>query len=227
MNIKALILVFAALVIGLSSCQKNGGDLIAVAQTTGLNVINASADTLNFYQNGTRLNNTSNLYPGGSLGYQAVTYGAQNYQFKKAGNANALVTIPLALDVSRLYTLFVAGETADKLFLLRDTLITDTGKVGTTSSRIRFVNASSAGNLDVYIGSSFHYSNRAFKSNTGFIRVTSGPNVLTIYQSGSTTPLLPPGTLTLAAGTSYTLFTKGTLNGTGNNAFAARILTVQ
>src|SRR5476649_2415028 len=124
MNSRALILVFAGLVIGLLSCKKGNGDVLAAIQTTNLNVVNASADTLNFYGDGTRVNNGSNLYPDGSLGYLTVTSGAQSYQFKKAGNPNALVDVPLILDAStlnlqKLYSLFIAGETADKVFLTR------------------------------------------------------------------------------------------------------------
>jgi len=221
MNRSALILVFAGLVIGLLSCKKGNGDVLATVQTTNLNVVNAGADTLNFYEDGTRVNNGSNLIPDGSLGYTTVTSGAQSYQFKKAGSPNALVDVPLTLDVSRLYSIFIAGETADKVFFTRDTLVSDTG------ARVRFVNASPiTGTLDVTIGNTFNYKKLAFKSATGFIHVNSGKNTLTIYQSGSTTPLAS-GTLTLSGSTSYTLFTRGQLNGTGNSAFAARILTVR
>jgi len=52
-------------------------------QTTGLNVTNASTDTLNYYLNGTRVNNASSIYPLGSSGYIGVAVGQQNYQFKK------------------------------------------------------------------------------------------------------------------------------------------------
>jgi len=221
MNRSALILVFAGLVIGLLSCKKGNGDVLATVQTTNLNVVNAGADTLNFYEDGTRVNNGSNLIPDGSLGYTTVTSGAQSYQFKKAGSPTALVDVPLTLDVSRLYSIFIAGETADKVFFTRDTLVSDTG------ARVRFVNASPiSGTLDVTIGNTFNYKKLAFKSATGFIHVNSGKNTLTIYQSGSTTPLAL-GTLTLSGSTSYTLFTRGQLNGTGNSAFAARILTVR
>ncbi len=226
MNSRVLILVFAGLIMGLLSCKKGNGDVLATVQTTNLNVVNASADTLNFYDDGTRVNNGSNLYPDGSLGYQAVTAGAQSYQFKKAGSPNTLVDISLTLDVStlavqKLYSIFIAGETADKVIFTRDTLVSDTG------ARVRFVNASPiTGTLDVTIGNTFNYKKLAFKSATGFIHVNSGKNTLTIYQSGSTTPLAQ-GTLTLNGSTSYTLFTRGQLNGTGNSAFAARILTVR
>ncbi|MDB5115107.1 MAG: hypothetical protein JWQ79_599 [Mucilaginibacter sp.] len=221
MNVRVLILLFSALVIGLSSCKKGNGDVLVTLKKTNLNVINAGNDTLNFYENGTRLNNTSNLYPFGSLGYTPVDYGTQNFQFKKAVSPNTLVSFPLTLDTTKYYnyTLFVAGETADKIFLLRDTLITDT-----IGARVRFVNASSAGNVDVYIGTNISLKNVAFKSATGFLRVKAGIDSLIIYPSGSN-KRLAAGIITVLLNNSYTLFTKGALNGTGNNAFGARIIT--
>lgn len=220
MNSRALILYFAAIIIGISSCKKGNDDTAPVVGTTFLNVINAGADTLNFYQNGTRLNNTSNLYPLGSLGYMPVSVGLQNYQLKKAGSSNALVNLSLKLDTPKAYTLFVAGETPDKTFLLEDVFYADT-----TGAEIRIVNASPiAGAIDVTIGDVTH-KNIAFKSATSFFHVSSGKNTLTITQTGSSTPLVTPGPLTLVTGSYYTVYTKGVLNGKGNAAFGARILT--
>lgn len=222
MNIKALILFFAIAVTGLSSCKKIS-DALPLVSTANINIINAGADTLNFYQNGTRLNNTTNLYPFGLLTNVNVVAGTQNYQFKKAGSANTLIDLPLTVNVNTSQTLFVAGETADKVFLLQDSVSTDTA---TNIAKIRFVNASPiTGNIDVNIGSSFAYKNRAFKSATAYMPVSGGQNILSIYQTGTTT-LLAQGTLTLTAGSFYTLYSKGVLNGKGNNAFGVRILTL-
>lgn len=220
MNSRALLLYLVAIIIGISSCKKGNADIAPVVETTYLNVINAGADTLNFYQNGTRLNNTSNLYPMGALGYINVSVGLQNYQLKKAGNPNTLVNLSLKLDTPKIYTLFVAGQTADKTFLLDDVFTADS-----TGAEIRIVNASPiAGTIDVTIGDVTH-KNIAFKSATSFFHVSSGKNMLTITQTGSSTPLVTPGLLTLVTGTYYTVYTKGVLNGKGNEAFGARILT--
>jgi hypothetical protein len=224
MNTKIPIFLFAVFVIGLASCKKGTGDLVPTVLTSSLDVINAGADTVNFYENGTRLNNTSNLYPLGTLGYLSVTAGAQNYQVKKAGNPNTLITIPLTLSAANGYTLFIAGETADKTFMLKDQLGTDTTK----GAWIRFVNASPIdGTVDVTIGAKFSYKNIAFKSATPYTKVSGGLNLLTIYQSGSSTPLTTPGNLNLTVGGIYTLYTKGVLNGTGNSAIGARIIQIQ
>jgi len=220
MNSKVYLLIFALAVTGLSSCQKTTGDAAPLAVTTTLNLVNATTDTLNLYQNGSRLNNTTNIYPFGFLAITNITSGTQSYQLKKAGSTDVLVETPLTINYNKLYThtLFIAGEATDKLFVTTDTTVKNTDVL------IRFVNASPmTSNVDVYIGSNFVYKNRAFKSATNYIAATSGKNVLSIYQAGTTT-LLAGGTLTLITGTAYTLYTKGVINGTGNNAFGARIV---
>lgn len=217
MKISTVLLFFAFAITGLAACTKATDDVAVANKSTQLTLINASTDTLNFYQNGTRLNNTSNLYPFGQLSALSVIVGDQNFQFKKAGSANTLVNAPFTIQAAINYTMFFAGEATDKVFLLKDTIKID------SLARIRFVNASPV-NVDVAIGSGFNYKNRNFKSATPFISLAPGKVALSIYQAG-TTNLLASGTLTLAGSNSYTLYTKGVLNGTGNNLFGARILT--
>jgi hypothetical protein len=217
MKISTVLLFFAVAIISLSACTKAADDLPVATKSTQLTVINASTDTLNFYQNGTRLNNTSNLYPFGKLSELFVLVGNQNFQFKKAGSANTLVNVAFTIQDSTKYTMFTAGQSADKVFLIRDTIQVD------TFARVRFVNATPV-NVDIAIGSGFNYKNRVFKSATSFIPLVAGKHALSIYQAGTTT-LLASGTLTLTKSNSYTLYTKGALNGTGNNIFGARILT--
>jgi hypothetical protein len=218
MKISTVLLFFAVALTGLSACTKATDDLPVANKSTTITVINASTDTLNFYQNGTRLNNTSNLYPFGQLTDLSVLVGDQNFQFKKAGSATTLVNVAYTIQKDTIkYTMFTTGQSADKVFLIRDTLKAD------TFARVRFVNASQV-NVDIAVGSKFNYKSRSFKSATPFIPLVAGKVALSIYQAGTTT-LLASGTLTLTKSNSYTLYTKGVLNGTGNNIFGARILT--
>jgi hypothetical protein len=221
MNIKlSLILVFA-IATGISSCKKN--DDIPADQdnrTANLNVINASADTLNYYINGTRINNNSSLYPLGSSGYIGVPVGEKTYQFKKAGNPNVLFTLPLKLDSGLVYSVFVAGQTDTEAFTAIDTLTTVADK-----AVVRFVNASpDAGNLDAAVGDTVKFNTRAFKTTTVFLPVGPGLKRIRIYQAGSSTALIDE-TRIMQAGRIYTLFTKGRSGGSGTAKFATGLIT--
>ena len=218
--IKILTLVILA-GIGLSSCKKDG-DLAPVIKQAGLNTINASSNTINVYQNGTRLNNLGSIGIGGQSSYFSVAAGIQQYQLKKAGpdSPEYLISdLSLDLDSGKSYSLFVAGETADKVFKITDASFTPVdGK-----AMVRFINTlPGTTNLDVTIGS-LNFSNTAFKAPNPFTNVNSGANSLKIYQAGSATPIIDQ-TITLTAGTYYTLFTTGTLTGTGADKLTARMI---
>jgi Domain of unknown function (DUF4397) len=219
MNIKLLFLLITILAFGLASCKKTD-DPPAAVQTTNLNVINASTDTLNYYLNGTRVNNASSIYPLGSSGYIGVAIGQQNYQFKSPRSPVVLMSLTLALDTGKTYSLYVAGRSADLTFSTIDTLEADTGNFAT----IRFVNASSdAGKLDVMVGDTVKFKSRAFKTSTVFLPVIAGNKHIRIYQSGSVSPKIDE-TRTLIAGKVYTLFTKGSLKGTGTAALGTGLV---
>jgi hypothetical protein len=215
MNIKLPVIIVLILALGLAACKKND-DIPSEDEglVTNLNVVNADSDTLNFYINGTRINNTSSLYPLGSSGYIGVPYGQQDYQFKKLGSPVVLFTLPLMLDTSKNYSLFVAGNATDKVFLTVDEI-----KASTTVARIRFAHTSpDAGAIDVTVGDTVKFLARAFKTATSFVNVNAGIKRIRIYKAGTST-LLSDETKTLVTGNVYTLFTKGQLGGNGDAKF--------
>ncbi len=216
MNIKASSLFYAAIITGLLSC-KNNDSVIRPGLLTGLNVVNATADTLNFYLNGTRQNGLSSVFPAGNSGLLLIPSGLQNYQFKKAGSVNVLFNAPLNFNYNTLNSIYVTGESADKVFKTVDTVpILDTFKF---TSGVRFVNAGpDAGIVDVSIGDTVKFRSRAYKSSTIFLLTGSGRKEVKVFISGSATPRIDT-TMTFQSNTDYTLFTKGLLNGKGNAAF--------
>ena len=220
MNIRLLALLSIVLVMGLSSC-KNNNDAPVIKQIDSLNIVNASADTINFYLNGTRLN-TTNILPAGATGYYQIASGDQVYQVKKPFNpatnvVQTIFSLPLTLDPHHYYSLFIAGETASQTFITPDVLMEDDS---TGTCLVRFVNASpDAGNLDFVVNGT-KIPNQAFKTASGFVlvAVNDTPVPISVYHAGSTTPIIS-GTYTLTTGTSFTFFSQGTLTGTGNSAF--------
>lgn len=219
MKNKTGILLLIALLTGmLFSCKKMDADLPPEPGDEALmNVVNASADTLNTFQNGTRFNYTSSFYPGGSLGYLKVLAGLHQYQIKKNGTPNVLVDLPMQLDSGKIYSFFIAGNTADRVFLTKDVFL------ASNDIEIRFVNTSPGMTFDINISGHFNHTNRTFKSATDFVKMNAGKNHYEIYQTGNPVPL-KTGDLTLADSRVYTLFTKGTVTGTGDNAFDVKLI---
>ncbi|HEY8783341.1 MAG TPA: DUF4397 domain-containing protein [Mucilaginibacter sp.] len=216
MNIRCSILIFIGVITGFVSC-KNNDNVFKTVIYTHINIVNASADTLNFYLNGTRQNNTSSIYPTSQSFYLTVPGGTQNYQFKKAGGFTALFNMPLNLKDSTNYSLYVAGETTDQAFSTIDTLLKDTVQ---NMSLVRFVNASpDAGSLGVTVGDTVNFKTRPFKSSSVFLPVgSSGLKEIRIYLAGSSIPKIDT-TVAIEPNKTYTLFSKGLLNGKSNIAF--------
>jgi len=224
MNIKYSILIFIAAIIGLASC-KNNDEVFTQATNTNLTVVNATADTLNFYLNGTRQNNGSSIYPDGSVVNLTVLGGLQNYQFKKAGAFTVLFSVPLNLKGVPAYltdsiynSLYVSGESPALSFHTLDTLPANYRYV-TDTSFVRFVNASpNAGSLNVFVGDTVNFKGRGFKSSTVFLPAGSGLKQVQIYLAGAATPAIDTA-ITFIPNQVYTLFSKGMLNGKGNLVF--------
>jgi hypothetical protein len=208
------IFFFAAIMFA-GSCKNN--DNVFPKVTYGyVNVVNASADTLNYYLNGTRQNNTSSLFPDGQSYYTPpIATGSQNFQFKRAGDFKILFSYPMKLDTLN-YSLYVTSADVSGAFSTIDRLYIDTV---TNSTQIRFVNASpDAGNLDFYAGDTINYKSAVFKGASAFLATGSGKKEVKIYRTGAGTPLVDT-VIAFQPGSIYTLFSKGLLNGKGTAIF--------
>ena len=164
--------VVIAVAIGLFSC-KNNDNVFPKKVITQINVVNASADTLNFFLNGTRQNNTSSLFPTGQSFYLFVPPGLQNYQFKKQGATTVLFNVPVTLGDTAHTSLYIYGETTAQTFTSNDPLFFVTGHPDTT--QIRFVNVSpDAGNINVTVGTTVSFtSTRLVRGCSAYSMMTS------------------------------------------------------
>ena len=216
MSCRLSVLLFIVIFSGLISC-KNNDQLFKPVVYTYINIVNASADTLNFYLNGTRQNNSSSLYPGGQTFYLPVPAGLQNYQFKKAGNTSVLFSLPLTLQDSVNNSVYLTGETADKSFHTVD-FLDNTGIDSGAFAKVRFVNAApDAGSLSLSLNDTLAFSSAAFETTSAFRLISSGQKLVKQYQSGSS--LLKTDTVTFQPNHIYTIYSKGMLNGKGSAAF--------
>jgi hypothetical protein len=219
MNYRLPILFFLIALTTLVACKKNYIVANTPAHPPGLNVINATADSLDFFINGTRQNIAADITPGGATYYLSVLFGTGNYSFKKAGSVVTLFSMPETLDTAADYTLFVCGESADKSFIQQDFIPDDTV---TNTSAVRFVNASpNAGAINIAVsqGTSVSLTNCAFKYISNFLAIKDTINEVKVYNTSTGAALLDT-TFTFLNGETYTLFTQGTPGGKGNSAFS-------
>ncbi|SDQ00185.1 protein of unknown function [Mucilaginibacter sp. OK268] len=219
-----------------ASCKKNN-DAPTVQLTTSLNVVNASNNVINFYQNGTRINNTSSYYPGGSLGYVTVKAGLQNFQVKLASPStpNILFSKPITLDTGKVYSLYISGQTLESVFFAEDVLKADADG----NALVRFVNASpdagplmlafEGGSLPDHVLDTVKFSNVAYKAtDVAFIKVKGGfVHNVAVYQASSPSSPKRDTTIVLNAGQIYTLVSYGTVGSNGNQGLSTRLIINQ
>lgn len=220
MNLRPTFLLFAAAVTGLLSCKNNDNVFPAKNPDAGFRIVNASPNTINYFLNGTRLNNSGGLSPGIATPYIAVTAGQQNFQFKLNGSPDILFSWPEKMPDSVGYTLYITGDTADKAFRKQDTFAVDSG-----FAALGFVNASSAaGNLDVSVDDTTRFKGTPFKTQEDLTRLSSGDREFKFYKAGTTT-LLKDTTFTMNQNRVYTIYSYGTPGATGSSQFGVGITT--
>lgn len=210
------------------SC-KNNDNIFPAVQNASLTIVNATADTLNYYINGTRQNNTSGLFPGGALVNQTVPAGTANYQFKKSGNASVLFSKAITLqynannNITVANSIYVYGELPNQNFLvLNDTLV---ASIANNTATIRFVNLSpDAGSITVSVGIAnsgnlTSFNQIAFASKPLSNSISSGLNEIKVFLPNISNPKIDT-TINIQPNTINTIFTKGLLKGAGGAAFA-------
>ncbi|QEM05718.1 DUF4397 domain-containing protein [Mucilaginibacter rubeus] len=213
MNIKVKVLLLIAAAGCFASCKKNNDKPDVVdSSTSSLNVINATFNNVNVYLNGTRVNNTTTFYPGGTLGYITVKAGTQNYSVKLDGpnNPNPLFSLPLTLSKDSVYSFYIAGNSTDQVFKTTDIIAADTNKV--PSAKIRFVNASpDAGNISVHFEGTTaaldteKVKDLAFKGTSTFYLVTPGEHNMALH-SAAFSGTIVRDTVQLVGGKVYTYY---------------------
>lgn len=217
------ILFFVIIICGMAACKQDYAVPAAPKDPPYLDVVNATADTVDYFINGTRQNNTSDIYPNGAGGYLAAYFGTANYSVKKAGLPATLFKQSLTLDTAKFYSYFICGESADKTFSITDDFSTATSTDSLSIANVRFVNASpDAGAVDIVVnnGSKVNLKNIAYKGVSKFYALQDTITEVKVYATGTTTPLVDTK-FSLIGSKVYTIFTTGTVGGKNNAAFNA------
>ncbi|MBE9585452.1 DUF4397 domain-containing protein [Mucilaginibacter sp. JRF] len=214
MKFKVPVIVLAV-VVALASCQDE--DIApTVPPSAAIALVNVSPRSFNFFMNGTRLNNTSTIYPDGISAYLSVYSGQQNYQFKNDGSAEVALNLPLSLDSARSYILFAAALDTANLILVNDDLTVDTGNV----AMIRIINASpKTTSLTLSLNDTAKVTNAAYRSVSDLLRIVPGRKKLSV--TGAT---LLTDSVTFTRGNAYTIYTKGDPAITGDGGFNVGVI---
>jgi len=230
MNFRILILLFFAVITSIYACKKvTYDDTVAPIDINPphVNTINATADTINIYQNGIRQNNLSAIYPGGATSYLYFINGVQNFSVKRTNTTNVLVSQTYAIHSNLYYSIFVTGTSSGNIFQTSDAIDAAQAVIDSDATEtigvVRFVNASiNSGALNVTVGAgdTVNVHNIAYGTATAFMPFDAAhTEEVKVFVANSTLPAID-SVFTFQPSTIYTLYTRGSLTGTGNNAFA-------
>jgi len=158
-----------------------------------------------------------------NTGYVALTSGTRNVKINVANTPTTVINSDLTLVPGTNYSVF-AVNTVSSIELL--VLVDDLTAPAAGKAHVRFVHLSpDAPAVDVAVtGGPVLFGNVSFKGYQGFAPVNAGTYNLEVRLAGTSTVVLPLPGIALQDGKIYTVFAKGLVAGTGNQALGAEII---
>jgi Domain of unknown function (DUF4397) len=161
-------------------------------------------------------------YPN-NTGYLSVKAGTRNVKVNVANTTTTVIDANLPLSPGAAYSVFAVGAVANigPLVLTDDLTAPAAG-----NAHVRFVHLSpDAPAVDIAVqGGGVVFGNKSFKDYTPFTPLPAGTYDLEVRLAGTNTVVLPLSGISLTAGKIYTVFAKGFVAGSGDQALGAQII---
>lgn len=207
------------------ACTKDKNTTKILDGSANLMAVNASPDAkpADFYWGDTKMTTTALSY-GDHSNYVITPSGTRKAEFRSKENNAVLASADLNLVDKTNYTAFLAGNVATANIVL---VADDLTAPAAGRAKVRFVNLSpDETKLDIrVIGGNKVAVGRDYKSVSNFIEVDPGVVKYEVLNNqDNSTVLFNMPDFTFDAGKIYTIWIKGTSNGTGESALGANIL---
>lgn len=165
----------------------------------------------------------SNLTFPNSTGYLEVEAGTRNVKVNVTGSQTTVIGADLNIAANIAYSTFAVNTVAnlEPLIFIDNLAAPASGK-----AHVRFIHLSpDAPAVDITLtDGTVIFSNVAFKGSVDFTPLDAGTYPLQVRVAGTSTVALELGNITLQAGKIYTVFARGLLNGSGDQALGASII---
>ncbi len=165
----------------------------------------------------------SNLTFPNSTGYLEVEAGTRNVKVNVTGTQTTVIGADLNIAANISYSTFAVNTVAnlEPLIFIDNLAAPASGK-----AHVRFIHLSpDAPAVDISLtDGTVIFSNVAFKGSVDFTPLDAGTYPLQVRVAGTSTVALELGSITLQAGKIYTVFARGLLNGSGDQALGASII---
>jgi hypothetical protein len=167
--------------------------------------------------------NTAPLEYPDNTGYLPILAGTRNIKVNASGTTLTVIDATVSLMADASYSIFAIDELSSIEPLV---LVDDLSAPAAGTAHVRFLHLSpDAPAVDITLtDGTVVFGNKSFRDYTEFTPLTAGSYDLQVRLAGTTTVVLDLPGIALEAGTIYTVFAKGFINGTGVQALGAEII---
>ncbi|MBB6501606.1 DUF4397 domain-containing protein [Pedobacter cryoconitis] len=208
----AVLIAIFGTALAFTSCKN---DVYQPEEVSALSITNASPlkDSVDFFLNNRRVNNTAPLTFGKTLEYVRVFPGTTNGALTKPNTAKSFYSANFNLIKGQYQSLYVVtkGDSTSFLVLKDDFTAPATGQ-----SKIRFVNLSSdspAYDLTLDADTTV-FTNRAYQAFSAFKNVKPTKYTATLVNTATKSVVATLSNIDITAGNFYTIYAKGLVNTT-------------
>ncbi len=159
-----------------------------------------------------------------NTGYLEILSGTRNVKVNVSGTSTTAIEADLNVSPSANYSVFAVDAVANISALV---LSDDLSSPAAGKAHVRFIHLSpDAPAVDVTLpDGSIVFGNKSFKEFTEFTPLDAGTYNLEVRVAGTSTVALNLNGITLEDGKIYTVFARGFLNGAGDSALGAQIIS--
>jgi len=192
--------------------------------TTRVKVIHASPDApgVDILVDNTIVNSAAVNFPE-STDYLSVAAGTRNIKVNGHMSSSSVIDANVTFGSDMFYSVFAVNNFAniEPLVLEDDLTVPAAGQ-----AHVRFIHLSpNAPAVDITLtDGTIVFGNKIFKEYTAFTPLTAGSYELEVRIAGTSQVVLSLGTIDLTDGKIYSVFAKGFVGGTGNQALGAEII---
>ncbi len=219
-------LIASIVVLGTSCSKDKDNDDKTTAKVM---VVHASPDAPNVdvYVNGAK-SAITNLAFGSNSAYATLNTGNTNFKVAPTGTTNYVIDASANLEANKSYSVWAVNRVSN---ISAAVTVDDLTTPATGKAHIRFIHLSpDAPAVDILANGGAVFTNRSFADVTtnasvaNFTPVDAGTYKLDVRVNGTTTIALSVPGVSLQSGKIYTIYAKGLLAGTGNQALGAQII---
>lgn len=221
-NLAAFLVITSLLIVGCSD-DDNDNPSTPSLQKVNVKVVHASPDAPGVDilvddqvagQNLTFPNNT---------GYLAIEEGTRNVKVNVSGTSTTVIEANLPLEGNENYSVFATDVVANLTPLV---IVDDLTPPASGNAHAKFIHLSpDAPAVDITLtDGTVVFGNIAFQEYTEFTPLPAGSYDLQVRVSGTATVVLDLAGVNLMDGTIYTVFAKGLVSGSNNQALGAEII---